>query len=77
MQFFRQLLLTLVERAGFLVEEDVNNMMTDMSKEVAVTHIVCRKRTWLYVKGGGNGVSCLFVVWWIKIQVLQNRRSFC
>ena len=30
----RQLLVTLVERAGFLVEEDVNNMMTDMSKEV-------------------------------------------
>ena len=44
MQFIRQLLLTLVERAGFLVEEDVNNMMTDMSKEVAVTYVVCRKK---------------------------------
>ena len=55
-------MLTLVERAGFLVEEDVNNMMTDMSKEEAVTHVVCRKKTWVYVKGGGKGDSCLFVV---------------
>ena len=35
----RQLLVTLVERAGFLVEEDVNNMMTDMSKEVVITKV--------------------------------------
>ena len=35
----RQLLVTLVERAGFLVEEDVNNMMTDMSKEVGKSRV--------------------------------------
>ena len=49
--FFRQLLLTLVERAGFLVEEDVNNMMTDMSKEVAVTYVVCRKKNMVICTG--------------------------